>query len=76
MVAIGLQKPYAKTEVGESCTCIDVYVSRFPVEVTSLQDQNSLNTFRDQNTALQLHSNRTIIQQYCLRIESELKQSI
>jgi hypothetical protein len=22
---VGLQKPYAKTELGESCTCIDVY---------------------------------------------------
>jgi hypothetical protein len=25
MVAIDLQKPYAKTKVGESYTCIDVY---------------------------------------------------
>jgi hypothetical protein len=26
LVAIGLKKPYAKTDAGESCACVDVFL--------------------------------------------------
>ncbi len=44
IVAIGLQEPYAKTDVGESCTCVGVFYSRLQVLVASSQDQNTWNT--------------------------------
>ncbi len=45
MVAIGLRKPYAKTKVGEPCMMvIDLADGCF------YRDQNTRNTFQDQNT--------------------------
>ncbi len=45
MEAIGLQKPHAMTEVGELGTWIDIFLSRLWAMATSLQDQNTWNTF-------------------------------
>jgi hypothetical protein len=49
-VAIGFQKPYAKTEVGMSCNCmmfslVDGCQQRVSSTGTSQRDQNTWNTF-------------------------------
>ncbi len=47
MVAIGLQKPYAKTKVGKPCTCMmfidstDVVVNGINIPGIHFQDQNA-----------------------------------
>jgi hypothetical protein len=45
MVATGLWKFYAKMEVGKSFTELMFIDSRLQVLITSLQDQNTLNTY-------------------------------
>ncbi len=46
-LAMGLQKPNAKTKVGKSCTCVMFIDS---ADGCCNQDQNTWNTFQDQNT--------------------------
>jgi hypothetical protein len=66
-VAIGLPKPFAKTEVGTSCTCmrfVDLRRDDKSYFLTGSKYPEYISSMRTHNKQY-LNSNRTMIEQYC-----------